>query len=140
MRCFLDERISGDASGEESFREVQMNADTLWVDADAEQLVLVWRGVAKVSSAGCPELRRIFVAAERLDRPTASLDDCRSTFMQVVAEREAEFDPQPEAPLSDADEQESTAAPDAKAAAENEFDVAHRDALASSDAQLRATW
>jgi hypothetical protein len=40
LRCFLNE-TDGEQPDETTFREVDMNLDTLWIDAEAERLVLV---------------------------------------------------------------------------------------------------
>jgi uncharacterized protein YjbI with pentapeptide repeats len=65
MRCFLSESTN---DGKESviFREVPLNLDTLWVDMEAEKLVLVWRGVADVKSDEHEEIQSAFIVAEKL--------------------------------------------------------------------------
>jgi uncharacterized protein YjbI with pentapeptide repeats len=62
VRCFVNERVRAHFA----LREVPMNLDTLFVDADAEQLVLVWRGVAEVRAPKHPELAHLLVAGEPL--------------------------------------------------------------------------
>lgn len=59
-RCFLHE-----PDGEEDFREVLMNLDTLWVDMDTEQVVLVWRGVSNIKSRDFEELSHVYLASEK---------------------------------------------------------------------------
>lgn len=97
VRCFLSddsegalepaERDRGDDSPvpaggtasepppETRFREVEMNLDTLWVDAEERKLVLVWRGVADVASPeDHEELRHLLIVSEELTsapRPAA---------------------------------------------------------------------
>jgi uncharacterized protein YjbI with pentapeptide repeats len=61
-QVFLVETI--DAS--KRAREVPLVLDTLWVDADEEKLVLVWRGLAVVRSLKLVELDEVHVAATNL--------------------------------------------------------------------------
>lgn len=49
VRCFLNKQAGAEAD-ETRFDEVPMNLDTLWVDMDAGNLVLLWRGWAEVQS------------------------------------------------------------------------------------------
>lgn len=67
IRCFLSEKIR-DAR---RFREVPMSLDTLFVDADREQLVLVWRGVASVQGEEPTEIEHALCAQELLKDPPA---------------------------------------------------------------------
>src|SRR5262249_26782145 len=53
-RCFI-------AKGAHSFEELALSLDTLWIDVDAGELVLVWRGVAPVASKGFEEVERLLV-------------------------------------------------------------------------------
>jgi len=57
-RCFLQD--------DESFREITLRLDTLWIDAEAEQLVLVWRGSTEVSSNEYEEVRNLLIVDEAL--------------------------------------------------------------------------
>lgn len=137
LRCFLIEVDPASPGGDDGFREVKMNIDTLWIDAEAEQLVLVWRGVADVASAGCPNLKQVFVAAERMELPAASLDECRAAFEGLLAQRDAESNPKPEQPTGadDSDTDESTdTVPENK---EDEYDKQAREAAEKSAADLR---
>ena len=72
-RAFLHERApakNDDASeGELRFREIPLNLDTLWIDTDAEQVVLVWRGLADVRTFKIDEVEHMLVASESLDQP-----------------------------------------------------------------------
>ena len=107
VRCFLDEVHGGqngsqpDASSTQNdahqrFHEVVMNLDTLWVDAEAEQLVLLWRGNAPILSEDYEELAHLFVMSELLSEPSASIDQCRVKFQQAKYEEEAKWNPPPE--------------------------------------------
>jgi uncharacterized protein YjbI with pentapeptide repeats len=48
-----------------AFAPVPLNLDTLWMDADAQKLVLVWRGIINVGDDEASELAMLFVTATR---------------------------------------------------------------------------
>lgn len=51
------------------FVEVPMGLDTVWIDADALRLILVWRGVCEVASEFAEDVARILIAREALSEP-----------------------------------------------------------------------
>ncbi|MBU1701606.1 MAG: pentapeptide repeat-containing protein [Candidatus Eisenbacteria bacterium] len=65
IRTFLNLK-SQTVGGGDAFSEIPMNLDTLWVDMEAEKLVLVWRGVAEIQSDDYEEIRHIIIATENL--------------------------------------------------------------------------
>jgi uncharacterized protein YjbI with pentapeptide repeats len=67
-------------------REVPLNLDTLWIDADAGLLALVWRGHGPVRDADHAEVRDLFVIAERVEDPPAELDACRAALYSLMDE------------------------------------------------------
>ena len=70
------------------FNEVPLNLDTLWVDMDAEKLVLVWRGVIEVRSEDYEEVSHAFIVSENnlaTSRPNAEYHEW---FLQIVAGQE----------------------------------------------------
>jgi len=83
-RLFLEQlvRKTGD---EVTFREVTLNLDTLWVDMDEEQLVLVWRGRAPVLSTKLKDVKNLLVLVEPLGAPTRSLADYEAILQQQIA-------------------------------------------------------
>lgn len=91
VRCFLNEaERPQDADARSAFREVTMHLDTLWIDADAEKLVLLWRGHAEVASEEYEEVQHIFVLSEPLSQAAASVEACRQQFLLAWAEEEGE--------------------------------------------------
>ena len=144
VRCFLnqadDPRSDEAASG---FREVSMKLDTLWIDAEEEKLILVWRGHAEVLSEDHEELKYVFIVSEALKEPAASLEACRQQFVQAWIEDEGEEDEddeddseevpevEPAAASEAAQEIESPASPDAATdagEAEIDYDAEHEKA------------
>ena len=89
-RCFLNE-LSGPGPGQHRFREVPMNLDTLWVDMEAEKLILVWRGVADVRSEELEEVQHVVIRSETLDQPSAAVQTCEEEFKTRLAAAEAAF-------------------------------------------------
>ncbi|MCB1037048.1 MAG: DUF2169 domain-containing protein [Acidobacteria bacterium] len=79
-RCFLVENLGG----ERRLREVEMKIDTLWVDMDAELLVLVWRGTADVLSLEHEEIERFLVVAEPLAEPPRPVDGYRERMLPTM--------------------------------------------------------
>ncbi len=95
MRAFLETQPP---SGTEAakFAEVTLNLDTLWVDLEAEKLVLVWRGWAPVASEDFDEVQQMCLLSEPLDRAPAPVGTCRQIFRDhEAAEAQAA---EPEAP------------------------------------------
>jgi uncharacterized protein YjbI with pentapeptide repeats len=72
-RCFLRKASPEGARVE----EVPLSLDTLWIDADAGELVLAWRGLAAVASKRFAEVEAVGVDVERLEEPPRSPDAYR---------------------------------------------------------------
>ncbi len=92
VRAFLETTDPQDSRARDTFREVALNLDTLWVDMPAGQLVLVWRGVAAVASEDYEEVRHLFLTAEDMPQAPQTLDQCRSLFQARLAEREKMYE------------------------------------------------
>ena len=82
-RLFLEQLVQK-LSDEIAFREVPLDLDTLWVDMDKEQLVLVWRGRAPVLSAKLKDVKNLLVLLEPLDAPARSLDEFEAILQQQI--------------------------------------------------------
>ncbi|MCI5208936.1 MAG: DUF2169 domain-containing protein, partial [Candidatus Electrothrix sp. ATG2] len=91
VRCFT-EKFSSTGRDEIEFAEVKMNLDTLWVDMEAEKLVLVWRGVTEVQSEDYEEVNGLFIVSEQIDEPPRSGEDYRKDYLAALAAEEAPFD------------------------------------------------
>lgn len=74
------------AMSKESWQEPVMNLDTLWVDMEAEKLVLVWRGLMPVSDEEYEELRHLLIVTEPLNEQPLSAQH----YHQLLAERVAQ--------------------------------------------------
>jgi uncharacterized protein YjbI with pentapeptide repeats len=134
VRCFLNENPQPKLV-QDGFREVTMNLDTLWVDMEAEKLVLVWRGVTPVRSEDYEEIQHAFILSEELKNPPASLQDCHHLFLQHLAGREAEeaFAPEAPEPVAEAiPETEEEAQEEPETQAEREL----KEAVARAEAQI----
>jgi uncharacterized protein YjbI with pentapeptide repeats len=88
VRGFLN-RLTRPGGEETEFVEVEMDLDTLWVDMEAQQLVLVWRGWAQVLSNEYEEVQDIFVMSEPLDQPAATVPQCYELFLALQNPEEA---------------------------------------------------
>lgn len=74
--------LSGDRAGPRGFdrdqvlpaEEVPLALDTVWIDADREKLVLVWRGLAAVATPKLPDIASVTLAAESLTEPPAAIE------------------------------------------------------------------
>ncbi len=97
VRCFINRAgIAEKQAG--NFEEVPMNLDTLWVDMEAEKMVLLWRGVAAVKSEEFEDVADVFIMDEPLTQPPATLEVCRQKFLQSLKEpEEPAEEPPPEA-------------------------------------------
>ena len=83
-RLFLEQLVRK-MSDEVTFGEVPLDLDTLWVDMDKEQLVLVWRGRAPVLSTKLKDVKNLLVLVEPLDAPTRSLAEFKAILEQQIA-------------------------------------------------------
>jgi uncharacterized protein YjbI with pentapeptide repeats len=83
-RLFLEQLVRK-LSDEVAFREVPLDLDTLWVEMDREQLVLVWRGRAPVLSAKLKDVKNLLVLLEPLDAPARSLDEFEAILQQQIS-------------------------------------------------------
>jgi len=95
VRCFMNQLPSPD-SEQPRFLEVPMNLDTLWVDMEAEQVVLVWRGWTQVASEDHEDVQDIFIMSEALSQRPASTEECCQAFLITRAAADAEFEAAPE--------------------------------------------
>ncbi len=97
VRCFLNKLTAAD-SQETQFVEVSMNLDTLWVDMEAEKMVLLWRGWAEVLSEDYEEIQDIFIMSEPVEQPPASFEQCYQQFLDTQAEEKEAETVEPEEP------------------------------------------
>lgn len=111
LRCFVNRR-AGTQSREMRFDEVKMNLDTLWVDMEAEKLVLIWRGWTEVASETFEEIQDIFIMSEPLDQSLAPVEQCRRQFLARQAEEGAPVAPEEPPPADRLPVQESVENPD----------------------------
>ncbi len=92
VRCFLNCQVE---SGDNRFEELVMNLDTLWVDMEAEQLVLVWRGVAAVQDQDYGEVEHLYIATEPVEAAPLSVQEYQEQFSRRLTELEAEWEGEP---------------------------------------------
>ena len=79
-RCFVHE-----PDGDEKFREVSMNLDTIWVNVETEKLVLVWRGLIDVKSQDYSELSHVYLGSEEMEAASKSADEHKELFENIIA-------------------------------------------------------
>jgi uncharacterized protein YjbI with pentapeptide repeats len=97
VRCFLNHSTE-EETDQTRFNEVAMNLDTLWVDMEAEKLILVWRGWAKVGSEDYEEVQHVFIMSEPVDQEPESIEQSRKLFLARLAEMEKEWATETEEP------------------------------------------
>jgi uncharacterized protein YjbI with pentapeptide repeats len=100
VRCFINK---GDSPQAEQSRltEVPLNLDTLWVDMEAEKLVLVWRGVTQIENEDFEEIQHLFLVAENLAEEKGTLAHYQQVFLNHFIHEEEEHlpeSPEPAAP------------------------------------------
>lgn len=108
LRFFVTRRgESSHAGGVPPLEPVDTVLDTLWVDADAGRVVLVWRGWCPVADPDASDLLHIYLDAEQAAAAPGALPAFQQRFTERLAEIEAEwaFDeeapPPPEAPVAE---------------------------------------
>lgn len=77
-----------------SFAEVPLVLDTVWIDAEAEVAVCVWRGWSEVSDEDAEEIAHVYIEAGADAR--GDLASARSRFLGLIEAAERRFDPEPE--------------------------------------------
>jgi uncharacterized protein YjbI with pentapeptide repeats len=80
VRCFVTD-IDGRS------REVTMRLDTLFIDGDAGQVFLTWRGVAQVDDCEFEDIATILVASAPLDAAPRSLAEYEEMASQATADQ-----------------------------------------------------
>jgi uncharacterized protein YjbI with pentapeptide repeats len=80
VRCFVNRN-----QATRSFEEVEMHLDTCWVDADNEQMVLVWRGVARTQSEFCEDIEHVYAIRERIGDTPISIDDAQARMQATIS-------------------------------------------------------
>ena len=146
-RCALRERPpegspeEGDREG--PVRDLDLVLDTVWIDAAALRVVLVWRGSTDLEAPGMKEIAEVAIDAERLEDPRR---DARA-ILADVAERERLEDAAFEAEFEEDDEGAGAAGPvttgldpeDEAEIAEIEKEFAEADAVVDqAEAEARA--
>lgn len=96
VRCFVADAAAASAAG--PLRELVLQLDTAWIDAEASRLVLVWRGVLDVRSDGAEEVRHLYISREPLASASRPLSECRAELDALLAAGEADEVPEPEPP------------------------------------------
>lgn len=110
----------------DTLEEVSMHLDTLWVDMDAERLVLVWRGHTRVADPDASDIAHIYLDAEPASEASLALGHYRQRFLEQLAAIEAEWamdeeqPPEPEPDAASESEPPPPPGPEAKEAAEAE--------------------
>ncbi|MEE9318981.1 MAG: DUF2169 domain-containing protein [Granulosicoccus sp.] len=123
VKLFLNEITQ---EGGQSFRQIKMHLDTLWIDVDKMKLVLTWRGVGKVATPKLKEVEHIYVVSEPLSAPARPLREYSKQLFSILAEIETEGDAEMDAAVAALDVDES-------------FDVeAHRAEFAQMDKEFDA--
>lgn len=89
VRCF--KRTIEPESNKHFFEEVTMNLDTLWVNMEEEQLVLVWRGWTEIASEEFEEISHIFIMSEALDQAPATAEQAHDLFKEKQVELAEEW-------------------------------------------------
>ena len=90
VRCFVKESNS-ESQAQINFKEVEMNLDTLWVDMEAEKLVLAWRGNTDIQDEYYENISHLFIVSERLDEPLRSTEEYYEDFEKSLVAEDISF-------------------------------------------------
>lgn len=100
VRVLLREGPEGIAPESQKVREVPMNLDTLYVDADKGEVFVLWRGVANVTDDDWSEGREILIVHEPLSQNPRTIEQLLPEFIDPVDPEEAEQEEPDEEPVS----------------------------------------
>jgi uncharacterized protein YjbI with pentapeptide repeats len=126
VRCFVRPAVDDAQEVTPGFTEIALNLDTLHVDTDTDQVVLLWRGLTVVSDVDLSELGYLIVVPEAAGEPARSVEGYERWFEAQLAEAEEET-AEPESPQ-----------PETVPEPEPDFEAEIAAAQAQSDAALRA--
>ena len=115
------------------FFEIECRLDTVVFDLDEMKLNLVWRAVIEVSDEDATELEALFVAAEYLDQPPATLQQARGSYYTALLQLPPLADELVEEPSPDnetGEQDDELDAELAQAADEREAELADAPAVA----------
>jgi uncharacterized protein YjbI with pentapeptide repeats len=82
VRCFTNKQ---DPNSGGKFTEIDMRLDTLWVDMEAERLVLVWRGWTPVASSEYDEVGHVYIVSEPMTEAPESVEHHKEAFAERIA-------------------------------------------------------
>jgi uncharacterized protein YjbI with pentapeptide repeats len=86
VRSFVNELVRAKTQ----LREILMCLDTLWLEIDAERLVLVWRGHVPVRTEKLLEVFHLLVATEPMSQGPGALERYRLLLFDALERREEE--------------------------------------------------
>lgn len=69
--------------------------DTLWINPDDEQVIVVWRGQTRVATPDALEVKHLGFLAESLDAIASEPRSYQLQIATLLAERDREFEPEP---------------------------------------------
>ena len=81
VRCLFHRNLRSDL-----IEELKMNLDTLWIDMEQLQMVLVWRG--RIKSADLPEDTTFLTVQEELASPPQPLESYRDIFSEHAKQQD----------------------------------------------------
>jgi len=132
-QLFLRDRPSALGPAMAPLREVRLLLDTLWVDIDAEKLVLVWRGLAPVTDLQVRDVIELHLVGGDLAHPPASVTEYEGRLRQDARRRqEAELEEERR------DEAEKAAADADALALRDEMESLHAEYDLQAAADIRA--
>jgi uncharacterized protein YjbI with pentapeptide repeats len=110
---------------------VPLHLDTLWINADEQKCVLVWRGQTEIATPECFEIERIGILAEPLTNPWKEAGEYRQQIDDLIKERDGELEEEPPSEAAQ-DKPPETTTP------ENEGDAADDQVLQALAAEIAA--
>jgi len=81
LRCLFQRDLQSDL-----IEEIKMNLDTLWIDMEQLQMMLVWRG--RMKSAGLPEDTTFLTVQEELAPPPRPVESYRDVFLERAKQQD----------------------------------------------------
>ncbi|MEE8106473.1 MAG: DUF2169 domain-containing protein [Planctomycetota bacterium] len=107
VECQVEDDI-GD--GQPRIRDLSMHLDTVWIDGDAQRLVLLWRGHIEVSDEDFQELRTLRIIARRIEDGATMFQDA-PVESELADERPPPEEAETEAPETEDEEDPLEAVP-----------------------------
>jgi len=115
--------------------------DTLWIQPDQEQIILLWRGETKIQTPDALEVKHLGFLVESITSPLQDAAYYQAELQKLIEERDAEFEPEdppvPPPVASEEPAEDDNESPDKPDENETDEDDAYLEKIKAEVAAIR---